>query len=252
MTMSNPNMFKNPNMLLMLQSMMTQNQGPEGMTGEEIDWSQMPQFKRDRHLGGEGGSEGDMESVYSYEVQPDGTKKKIRKKRSKSKGAKDKKKRKKKKKKKFELPPPVQIIAPAPAEPMIPDGHFLLNSDDYARELKEAEKEGEERMRRQMEEEWQRMEKDRAKKEAERLARHEKIQGLVRKFKGSIWARVLPGVFFKGMRKDTKLKRTRAMKLFTDDLPPMIDAVGMAVRQMCVKGATELWHEKKSLNILED
>lgn len=107
-------------------------------------------------------------------------------------------------------------------------------------------------MRRQMEEEWQRMEADRAKKEVERLARHQKIQRLVRKFKGSIWSRVLPGVFFKGMRKDTKLKRTKAMKLFTDDLPPMIDAVGMAVRQMCVKGATDLWHEKKSLNILED
>lgn len=124
-------MFKNPNMLLMLQSMMSQNQGPEGMQGDEVDWSLMPQFGKDKYFKGGADGEGDGDSVYSWEVQPDGTKKKIRKKRSKSKGI---KKKKKKKKKKFELPPPVQIIAPAPAEPMIPDGHFLLNSDDYARE----------------------------------------------------------------------------------------------------------------------
>merc|ERR1712178_361842 len=42
------------------------------------------------------------------------------------------------------------------------------------------------------------------------------------------------------------------MKAFTDDLPPIIDACTMAVRQICVKGANDLWHEKKSLNILDN
>jgi len=119
MTMSNPNMFKNPNMLLMLQSMMSQNQPGED---DGIDMSLLDKGRREKYFDDKEFNDvnqiTDLDISYETIIGDDGKKIRVRKKTK-------KKKKKKRKRKQPKNVPLQQIIIPPPLEQKIPDDCFL-------------------------------------------------------------------------------------------------------------------------------
>jgi len=119
----------------------------------------------------------------------------------------------------------------------------IIKDDDMIAKIKEAEERGRKRMEEIKNREISELEEKRREREEIIRLQKERTAKLVNTFKGYIYKLVLPGLFYRGIKEEMRIKRKQTLKEYKDLFPPITDAIGTILRNFMGSnpGVKTLW-----------